>query len=94
LLALHDEIKEKTESRMCLRPGKLGRSGAAPVHGRACWGMVRELRSTTQDLGLGQGHSEALTGVVAPGAGGIEADVVLPVLAGFERGAELVADER
>ena len=42
---------------------------------------------------LGEGEGEALAGVVAPGAGGVEADVVLPVLAGFEGGAELVADE-
>jgi uncharacterized protein GlcG (DUF336 family) len=42
---------------------------------------------------LRQGQGQALAGVVAPGAGGVEADVVLPVLAGLEGGAEFVADE-
>src|SRR5215472_1062628 len=42
--------------------------------------------------GLCRSRGEALAGVIAPGAGGIELQVSLPVFAGFVEGADLLAN--
>jgi hypothetical protein len=81
-----------------LAPGQAGTQQAAPLHDRA-WGVmdacsgwcieipcvnIDRWREDRGEWRLGKWEGEALAGVIAPGAGGVEFYVLLPVLAGFE----------